>query len=46
MPYVEERTTTAAGSGSNMTMLLTFIVGLLIILIAVLVILHAVMHIF
>jgi hypothetical protein len=43
MPYVEERTT--AAGGSNMTMLLTFIVGLLIILVAVLVILHAVMHI-
>ena len=45
MPYVEERTSSAAG-GSNMTMLLTFIIGLLIILVAVLVILHAVMHIF
>ena len=43
MPVIEERRT--AGGGSSMTMLLTFLIGLMIIAIAVLVILHGVMHV-
>lgn len=42
MPVVEQ---TGSG-GSNSTMMLSFLIGILIIAIAVLVILHAVLHIF
>lgn len=41
MPIVEQHT-----GGSSMTMLLTFLIGILIIVVAVLVIFHSVLHIF
>jgi len=42
MPVVEQRTS----SGSNMTMMMTFLIGLIIIIVAVLIVLHGALHIF
>lgn len=42
MPVVEQRTS----GGSGMTMLLTFLIGMLIVIVAVVIILHGVLHVF